>query len=122
MRRQSTRASIRSSDLLTHRGKPLRLLSRLVDDHSAAAWQAAIGDPGSMIVLDLFCGAGGLSYGFQEAGFVIGAGIDHDPDACETHAANILSKTCCLDIASFDDADSIRSLVRDQLGLPRVDV
>ena len=33
-------------------------------------------------VVDLFCGAGGLSEGFRAAGARILAGTDHDPDAC----------------------------------------
>jgi DNA (cytosine-5)-methyltransferase 1 len=39
-------------------------------------------------VVDLFCGAGGLSEGFRQAGLGIVAGADHDPDACATFAAN----------------------------------
>lgn len=39
-------------------------------------------------VVDLFCGAGGLSEGFRQAGFVVLAGSDNDPDAMATYAAN----------------------------------
>jgi DNA (cytosine-5)-methyltransferase 1 len=39
-------------------------------------------------VVDLFCGAGGLSEGFRQAGFVVLAGSDNDPDALATYAAN----------------------------------
>jgi DNA (cytosine-5)-methyltransferase 1 len=39
-------------------------------------------------VVDLFCGAGGLSEGFRQAGFTIAAGSDNDPDAMATYAAN----------------------------------
>jgi DNA (cytosine-5)-methyltransferase 1 len=39
-------------------------------------------------VVDLFCGAGGLSEGFRQAGFAIAAGSDHDPDAMATYALN----------------------------------
>ena len=42
----------------------------------------------SMQVVDLFCGAGGLSEGFRSAGFRVIAGSDIDPDACATYAAN----------------------------------
>lgn len=35
-------------------------------------------------VLDLFCGAGGLSYGFESAGFNVLLGIDNDAKALET--------------------------------------
>lgn len=49
------------------------------------------GQPGgaaSFTAVDLFCGAGGLSEGFRQAGFAILAGSDNDPDAMATYAAN----------------------------------
>jgi DNA (cytosine-5)-methyltransferase 1 len=39
-------------------------------------------------VLDLFAGAGGLSLGFQRAGFRIGDAVEIDPLAARTHARN----------------------------------
>lgn len=39
-------------------------------------------------VVDLFCGAGGLSEGFRSAGYQIVAGSDSDPDACATYQLN----------------------------------
>jgi DNA (cytosine-5)-methyltransferase 1 len=39
-------------------------------------------------VLDLFAGCGGLSLGFQSAGFEIAAAIEFDPIAAESHARN----------------------------------
>lgn len=56
--------------------------------------------------IDLFCGAGGLSYGFQNAGFNILLGIDNDKKALEvfenTHNG---SKSICGDITqiTYDD-------------------
>jgi len=44
-------------------------------------------------VVDLFCGAGGLSVGFQEAGFGVLAGADNDPDAMATFARNFPGAT-----------------------------
>ncbi|SRR6266540_540484 len=41
-------------------------------------------------VVDLFCGAGGLSEGFRQAGYQVTVGNDNDPDACATFAANFL--------------------------------
>ena len=38
--------------------------------------------------VDLFCGAGGLSEGFRQAGFQAIAGLDHDPDAMATYRRN----------------------------------
>jgi DNA (cytosine-5)-methyltransferase 1 len=70
------------------------------------------------VAIDLFCGAGGLSYGFQEAGFVCALGIDQDADACETHAANLFSKTRCLDIQTITCPPKLM----EELGIPRVDV
>jgi DNA (cytosine-5)-methyltransferase 1 len=46
---------------------------------------AAGGDPR---VLDLFAGCGGLSLGFQRAGFDIAAALELDPDAAASHARN----------------------------------
>lgn len=45
-------------------------------------------DNRSIRVADLFCGAGGLSEGFRQAGYVIVAGVDTDPDACATFGRN----------------------------------
>lgn len=39
-------------------------------------------------VIDLFCGAGGFSLGFESAGFSIRWAIDDDPLACESFKAN----------------------------------
>jgi DNA (cytosine-5)-methyltransferase 1 len=39
-------------------------------------------------VIDLFCGAGGLSEGFRQAGFNVGFGLDWDVDSLETIKLN----------------------------------
>lgn len=41
-----------------------------------------------MRVIDLFCGCGGFSTGFQQAGFDIVLGVDNDPQVLETFRAN----------------------------------
>lgn len=41
-----------------------------------------------MKLLDLFCGAGGLSYGFERAGFKISLGVDMNVAALETFQHN----------------------------------
>ena len=56
----------------------------------------------SLNVLDLFCGAGGLSEGFRKAGFNICLGIDNDRDALETFRLNHKeSKIICADISNL---------------------
>ena len=39
-------------------------------------------------VLDLFCGAGGLSRGFIDAGFEVVAGVDNNQNALDTFMLN----------------------------------
>lgn len=43
---------------------------------------------GQLSVLDLFCGAGGFSEGFRQAGFRIVVGVDNDSEALATFAEN----------------------------------
>jgi DNA (cytosine-5)-methyltransferase 1 len=63
------------------------------------------------MAVDLFCGAGGLSYGLQQAGVTVAAGIDIDP-ACEyPFEANIESPFLKLDIREVT-ADHLRRLWR----------
>jgi len=57
---------------------------------------------GDFSVVDLFCGAGGLSEGFRQAGFKIVAGSDNDPDAMATYALN------------FPDAIAITGDIRNE--------
>jgi DNA (cytosine-5)-methyltransferase 1 len=60
----------------------------LLDDGRIVAADAVSAQDRPLTVVDLFAGAGGLSEGFQQAGFKIVAGTDHDPDAAATYARN----------------------------------
>lgn len=51
-------------------------------------------------VLDLFCGAGGLSLGFTQAGFDIVCAVDYDRTALETYALNIKHQTVKQDLSN----------------------
>lgn len=63
-------------------------------------------------VLDLFCGAGGLSYGFESAGFDILLGIDNDAKALETFELNHKgSKSICGDITQINYEEHIKPLL-----------
>lgn len=68
--------------------------------------------------IDLFCGAGGLSYGFECAGFNILLGIDSDAKALEVFEANHKNaKSICGDITQIDYED-----IRNVIGNKRIDV
>lgn len=56
-----------------------------------------------MNILDLFCGAGGLSYGFEQAGFTPILGVDINNQALETYKKNHKnSQVLCGDMTSSD--------------------
>lgn len=42
----------------------------------------------NVVVIDIFCGAGGLGTGLRHAGFDVALAIDNDPIACETYQLN----------------------------------
>ena len=70
-------------------------------------------------VLDLFCGAGGLSYGFGSAGFNVLLGIDNDAKALETFELNHKgAKSICGDITQIEYEKDIKPL----LGEKQIDV
>lgn len=52
--------------------------------------------------IDLFCGAGGMSLGFQQAGFEPILAIDNDADAINTHKANFPGDSICADIRTIE--------------------
>jgi len=61
--------------------------------------------------VDLFCGAGGLSYGLQQAGVTVVAGVDNDP-ACEyPFESNVESPFLKMDVRDVT-ADHLRRLWR----------
>ena len=65
-------------------------------------------------VLDLFCGCGGLSKGFEMAGYHILLGVDFNAPALKTYEANHKgSKTLCSDLSSLETFQTIDSLVED---------
>lgn len=53
--------------------------------------------------LDLFCGAGGLSSGFTEAGFSCALAVDHNDAAVETHRLNFEGRVERVDVTTFSD-------------------
>jgi DNA (cytosine-5)-methyltransferase 1 len=57
------------------------------------------------IAVDLFCGAGGMSLGFEQAGFEIVAGVEYDPIHSATHEFNFPQcAPICRNVADIDGA------------------
>lgn len=73
-------------------------------------------------VVDLFCGAGGLSKGFLDAGFDVKLGVDFDDAALKTFANNhgnaVAQK---LDLFNLDNVVEIKNIL-NKLGTEQLDV
>src|SRR5580704_5841896 len=55
------------------------------------------------IGVDLFAGAGGLSLGFEQAGFDVAAAVEYDPIHCATHEFNFPDcAAICRSVADID--------------------
>lgn len=70
--------------------------------------------------VDLFAGAGGMSLGFEQAGFDVAAAVEYDPIHCATHEFNFPDcAAICRSVADID-GDYIRKYSR--IGDRNVDV
>lgn len=64
------------------------------------------------VAVDLFCGAGGMSLGFEQAGFDVLAAVDHDPVHLAVHSYNFpLAAVVCSDI-EITSTETIHSAIR----------
>jgi len=76
----------------------------------------------AVTVLDLFCGGGGFSEGFHQAGFDVVMGIDNWAPACKTHTMNGLGETRNINLleVDVDDVVFLKDELEDRYG--RIDV
>lgn len=66
-------------------------------------------------VLDLFCGCGGLSKGFEMAGYNIALGVDFNQPALSTYAFNHKgSQTLYADLSKDETFDAIEEKLKDK--------
>lgn len=63
-------------------------------------------------VIDLFCGGGGFSEGFHQAGFDVVLGIDNWKPACDTHTLNGLGDTRNINLLEID-VDDVLAIKED---------
>lgn len=108
----------RSKKLTSMPGELIRLGAKIDRPGGLKRWQRRLDDPSTIIVLDLFCGAGGMGLGFQDAGGFVAAGVDQDHWAVMSHSYNFFSKGIVKDICNIPDPKAFLQ----ELGIPRVDI
>lgn len=84
----------------------------LVTVYHVSSTQMVVYSEMALRVIDLFCGPGGFSSGFEAAGFEIVAALDYDTDAVTTFTANHGCAAKQQDLSDFDyselpDADIV---------------
>ena len=65
-----------------------------------------------LLLVDMFCGAGGLSLGFEESGYSLGFASDIDEDCVATFANNISQNVECLDISNIETVERVTEITK----------
>lgn len=82
-----------------------------VDDEATLA--SVLQPSDGPLVVDLFCGAGGLSLGLERAGGTVVVGIDHDEHAIATHRAHHKGLSESWDLADPAQVETVGRIVRE---------
>lgn len=75
-------------------------------------------DPNALLAADLFCGAGGLSLGLEQAGIRVVLGADNDLEALETHRHHMGGMAIDWDLGDADVVERISAILMEN----RIDV
>ncbi|MFJ3775290.1 DNA cytosine methyltransferase [Streptomyces sp. NPDC090075] len=67
---------------------------------------------GKRLAVDLFSGAGGLSFGVQQAGWTIAAAVDFDDAALDTHRANFPGLSLKMDLGDPAERDRLEAILK----------
>jgi len=70
-----------------------------------------------LIAVDLFCGLGGLTAGLKDAGFLVAAASEIDPDARQTYAANHPEVALLGDVRTLTGANIKKTIRRRRIDL-----
>lgn len=80
-------------------------------------WLATVG-AGKRLAVDLFSGAGGLSFGLERAGWTVAAAVDLDKRALETHRATFSGLSLRMDLGDPAQRDRLEQI----LGSAKIDL
>ncbi|MYG25853.1 MAG: DNA cytosine methyltransferase [Boseongicola sp. SB0677_bin_26] len=104
------RPAARGYGVKLRRTVPLRLAPH-PNSPSDQEWTGWVQDSPEPIAIDLFCGAGGLSYGLGAAGYRVALAADNDKWALESHQHNIAGRILKLDLAEQRARDLVCELL-----------
>jgi DNA (cytosine-5)-methyltransferase 1 len=83
------------------------------DEAALREWAANLSTAGARLAVDLFCGAGGLGFGLEEAGWRVVLAVDNDVEAVETHRHHFGGWTVNWDLSDARVVDRVAGLMRD---------
>jgi DNA (cytosine-5)-methyltransferase 1 len=75
-------------------------------------WASRLRREGHRLAADLFCGAGGLSLGLEQAGWKVVVGADYDKEAVETHRHHFGGFITDADLADPQRVSEIADLIK----------